>query len=30
MDLELWDVAREAALFRAIFGKRLEVERFGR
>jgi exopolyphosphatase/guanosine-5'-triphosphate,3'-diphosphate pyrophosphatase len=30
MDLELWDVAREAALFRAIFGRRLEVERTAR
>jgi exopolyphosphatase/guanosine-5'-triphosphate,3'-diphosphate pyrophosphatase len=28
LDLELWDVAREAALFRAIFGHRLEVERW--
>jgi len=26
IDLELWDVAREAPLFRAVFGKRLEVE----
>lgn len=27
VDLELWDVAREAPLFRATFGKRLEVGR---
>jgi exopolyphosphatase/guanosine-5'-triphosphate,3'-diphosphate pyrophosphatase len=27
IDLELWDVAREAGLFRAALGKRLEVER---
>ena len=27
LDLELWDVAREAPLFRALMGKRLEVER---
>jgi exopolyphosphatase/guanosine-5'-triphosphate,3'-diphosphate pyrophosphatase len=27
VDLELWDVAREAPLFRTVFGKRLEVER---
>jgi exopolyphosphatase/guanosine-5'-triphosphate,3'-diphosphate pyrophosphatase len=26
MDLELWDVAREAPLFRAVYGKRLVVE----
>jgi exopolyphosphatase / guanosine-5'-triphosphate,3'-diphosphate pyrophosphatase len=25
VDLELWDVAREAPLFRAVFGRRLEV-----
>lgn len=25
LDLELWDVAREAALFRQVFGKRLET-----
>ena len=30
LDLELWDVAREAPLFRAIFGRRLEVERSAR
>jgi exopolyphosphatase/guanosine-5'-triphosphate,3'-diphosphate pyrophosphatase len=27
IDLELWDVAREAALFRSLMGRRLEVER---
>ena len=26
IDLELWDVAREAGLFRSVFGKRLDVE----
>jgi exopolyphosphatase/guanosine-5'-triphosphate,3'-diphosphate pyrophosphatase len=26
IDLELWDVAREAGLFRAVLGKRLELE----
>jgi len=26
IDLEMWDVAREAPLFRAVFGKRLHVE----
>ena len=26
VDLELWDVAREAPLFRAVFGRRLSVE----
>jgi len=25
LDLELWDVAREASLFRAVFGRRMEV-----
>ncbi len=27
LDLELWDVAREAALFRNVFGRRLDVAR---
>jgi exopolyphosphatase/guanosine-5'-triphosphate,3'-diphosphate pyrophosphatase len=27
LDLELWDVAREAPIFRSVLGKRLEVER---
>jgi exopolyphosphatase / guanosine-5'-triphosphate,3'-diphosphate pyrophosphatase len=26
VDLELWDVAREASLFRLVFGRRLEVQ----
>jgi exopolyphosphatase / guanosine-5'-triphosphate,3'-diphosphate pyrophosphatase len=26
IDLELWDVAREASLFRLVFGRRLEVQ----
>jgi len=27
LDLELWDLAREAPLFRVVFGRRIEVER---
>ena len=27
VDLELWDVAREAPLFRSVFGTRIQVER---
>jgi hypothetical protein len=26
LDLELWDVAHEAPLFRRVFGRRLRVE----